>query len=38
MAAVADRAEKAAEDFATKFPDSGIEILALQGGDAQLQN
>jgi tetratricopeptide (TPR) repeat protein len=27
MAAVADRAEKAADDFATKFPDSEVRIL-----------
>ncbi len=31
MAAVADRAEKAAEDFATKFPDSEVRILLYKG-------
>ncbi len=38
MAAVADRAEKAAEDFATKFPDSEVRILLYKGAMRNYQN
>ncbi len=38
MAAVADRAEKAAEDFATKFPDSEVRILLYKSAMRNYQN
>ncbi|HEY1400213.1 MAG TPA: hypothetical protein VF953_01405 [Terriglobales bacterium] len=38
MAAVADRAENAAEDFATKFPDSEVRILLYKSAMRNYQN